>query len=131
MLDSKAILLNSIVTFLAAEAFARHPAESSGTDNVSFHGEGVSSFRDAARLIAALPYGRNSGPWDHLVALRGNKGTFSTKHSLLARLAQEQRLTIAFCIGREESRACAAAQGNYQDRNVSFVFASLTGESSA
>jgi hypothetical protein len=39
MLDSKGILLNCIVTFLAAEAFARHPAESSGTDDVSFHGE--------------------------------------------------------------------------------------------
>ena len=66
---------------------------------MAFIERGVSGFRDAARFVASLPYGRNLNRSDHLVVLRENKGTCSTKHSLLARLAQEQNLPIALCIG--------------------------------
>ena len=88
-----------MITFLTAEALPAIRLKASGPITSAFMERGVSSFRDAARLIAALPYRRNSARSDHLIVLRENKGTCSTKHSLLARLAQEQKLTIALCIG--------------------------------
>jgi hypothetical protein len=60
---------------------------------------GPSTFRDAARHIAAVPYGRNSTRSDPLAVLREKRGTCSSKHALLALLAQEQDLPIQLFIG--------------------------------
>src|SRR5215472_5023270 len=88
-----------MVEFLTAEALPAAQLRGSGPTTSAFIERGVSTFRDAARFVAALPYGRNSNRSDQLMVLLENKGTCSTKHALLARLAQEQNLPIALCIG--------------------------------
>jgi len=88
-----------MITFFTAEALPAVRLGTGGPTTAAFVELGISRFRDAARFVASLPYGRNSNRSDHLVVLRENKGTCSTKHSLLARLAQEQNLPIALCIG--------------------------------
>jgi hypothetical protein len=88
-----------VITFFTAEALPAVRLGTAGPTTAAFVERGISRFRDAARFIASLPYGRNSNRSDHLVVLRENRGTCSTKHSLLARLAQERNLPIALCIG--------------------------------
>lgn len=60
---------------------------------------GLKDFRAAARYVNALPYGRNRSRTDPLIVIREHRGTCSTKHALLARLALEQHLEIALVIG--------------------------------
>ena len=88
-----------MITFFTAEALPAIRLRTGGPTTAAFIERGLSRFRDVARLVASLPYGRNSNRSDQLVVLRENKGTCSTKHSLLARLAREQNLPITLCIG--------------------------------
>ena len=48
----------------------------------------------AVTYIRRLPYGRNTDRSDILRVLREGKGTCSTKHALLACLAQEQGIPL-------------------------------------
>ncbi len=50
---------------------------------------GISSFEEACSYIKALPYGRNADKHDSLCVFKDQKGTCSTKHALLKRLAEE------------------------------------------
>ncbi len=50
---------------------------------------GISSFEEASSYIKALPYGRNADKHDSLCVFKDQKGTCSTKHALLKRLAEE------------------------------------------
>jgi hypothetical protein len=72
-----------------------------GADNIAgaFTAAGMHDFRAAARYVHALPYGRNSSRSDPLIVMRERRGTCSTKHALLKRLALEQRLEISLVIG--------------------------------
>src|SRR5215472_10497922 len=88
-----------MITFLNADALPAVRLGTGGPTTAAFVERGISRFRDAAQFVASLPYGRNSNRSDHLVVFRENKGTCSTKHRLLARLAQEQNLPITLCIG--------------------------------
>lgn len=54
---------------------------------------GVNTYRDAAEYVWELPYGRNRDRSDLLAVLLEGRGTCSTKHALLASLAQEQVLS--------------------------------------
>lgn len=65
----------------------------------AFTAAGMHDFRAAARYVHALPYGRNSSRSDPLIVMRERRGTCSTKHALLKRLALEQRLEIALMVG--------------------------------
>ncbi|MFZ1888098.1 MAG: hypothetical protein WAU33_08695 [Candidatus Binataceae bacterium] len=65
----------------------------------AFVSAGSKDFRAAARYVHALPYGRNRSRTDPLIVIREHRGTCSTKHALLARLALEQRIEIALMIG--------------------------------
>jgi hypothetical protein len=59
----------------------------------AFLERGVESYRDAAELVWRLPYGRGSGR-DELRVLDERRGTCSTKHALLARLAREHSVAV-------------------------------------
>ncbi|MGI6128050.1 MAG: hypothetical protein ACOYEF_14125 [Planifilum sp.] len=48
----------------------------------------------AAAYIRRLPYGCNTDRGDFRRVLREGKGTCSTKHALLVRLAQEQGIPL-------------------------------------
>jgi uncharacterized protein (TIGR00369 family) len=50
---------------------------------------GLGSYREAARYVRSLPYGRNTDRSDWRVVLKEGRGACSTKHALLAELARE------------------------------------------
>ena len=73
---------------------------SNGQISQSLLALGILSFNDAAEWIKELPYGRNSNRADFSLVLTEGKGTCSSKHALLAQLAQELGLTeISLVIG--------------------------------
>src|ERR1700690_2423629 len=60
---------------------------------------GALNYRTAARFVSRLPYARNAIVSDPLVVIREGRGTCSTKHALLRRLATEQGLDVALVLG--------------------------------
>lgn len=70
-----------------------------GVVSTAFLTVGARDFREAASRVQRLPYGRNASSSDVLAVLREGRGTCSTKHALLRRLALEQGLDIALVLG--------------------------------
>jgi hypothetical protein len=78
-------------------------------DPISFKPEGAvtaaflrirtENLRAAAKYVRCLPYARNTRPDDPLIVLIEGRGTCSTKHALLRRLAIEQNLDLALVLG--------------------------------
>ncbi len=60
---------------------------------------GVTDFRAAGRYLQTLPYGRTANRADFSAVLRESRGTCSTKHALLAALAQEHKLAVVLTLG--------------------------------
>src|SRR5580700_6606875 len=81
------------------EALDRNPFQSKGAITSAFMQLGKQDFRSAGQYVQALPYGRNTHPSDLLIVLTEKRGTCSTKHALLRRLAIEQNLDIALVLG--------------------------------
>ncbi|MBI3327868.1 MAG: hypothetical protein HYZ81_14350 [Nitrospinae bacterium] len=61
--------------------------------------QGITDFREAGRYLQELPYGRTADRADFRAVLREGRGTCSTKHALLAALAQEQELAVVLTLG--------------------------------
>jgi len=80
----------------AAGALPDAPLDPTTPLAASFVARGARTFRDAARLVHALPYGRVGGWRDVLPA---GRGTCSTKHALLAALAAEVGLPVTLVVG--------------------------------
>jgi len=70
-----------------------------GPITAAFTLAGVNDFRGAARYIGRLPYGRNANLYDPLAVLIESRGTCSTKHALLRRLAMEQDVAAKLVVG--------------------------------
>jgi hypothetical protein len=60
---------------------------------------GIDDYRDAARHVRSLSYGRNSDRSDWRLVLEEGRGTCSTKHALLAELARENGRHVALVLG--------------------------------
>jgi hypothetical protein len=60
---------------------------------------GLGSYREAARYVRTLPYGRNTDRSDWRLVLREGRGACSTKHALLAELARENGRHVALMLG--------------------------------
>ena len=60
---------------------------------------GLGSYRAAARHVRDLPYGRNSERARYELVLEEARGTCSTKHALLAALAQEHAAPVELRLG--------------------------------
>jgi hypothetical protein len=60
---------------------------------------GSLDYRAAARFVSRLPYGRNTIIHRPLAVLQEGRGTCSTKHALLRRLAIEQSLNVVLVLG--------------------------------
>jgi hypothetical protein len=60
---------------------------------------GLTDLPSVGRYLQALPYGRTAIRGDYQAVLRQSKGTCSTKHALLAALADEQELALALTLG--------------------------------
>jgi hypothetical protein len=70
-----------------------------GAVTAAFLHIGNEDLRSAAKWVRCLPYARNSRPDDPLIVLTEERGTCSTKHALLRRLAIEQNFDIALVLG--------------------------------
>jgi hypothetical protein len=60
---------------------------------------GVESFIPACRYVQALPYGYNTDRDDLMILFKENKGTCTTKHAVIAALAEELDLPIVKNVG--------------------------------
>ena len=60
---------------------------------------GSLDYRAAGRFVSRLPYGRNKAVHGSLIVLQEGRGTCSTKHALLRRLAIEQSLNVVLVLG--------------------------------
>jgi hypothetical protein len=60
---------------------------------------GLTDFRAAGHYLQRLSYGRTTPRADFTAVLRQGKGTCSTKHALLAALAQEQGFALVLTLG--------------------------------
>jgi hypothetical protein len=66
----------------------------------AFLERGIEGFRPAAEWVAALPYGRNADKTDPFAVFSDMRGTCSTKHALLKRLAEENGESgLHLCLG--------------------------------
>ena len=70
-----------------------------GIISVKFSNLGIDSFVDACRYVHTLPYGYNTDRDDLMILFRENLGTCTTKHAVIATLAEELNLSIAKNIG--------------------------------
>jgi len=76
-----------------------HPLKEPGEITSAFARAGVYDYRAAARHVSHLAYGRNNDASDAMVVLSEQRGTCSTKHALLRRLAFEQQLPVKLMLG--------------------------------
>jgi hypothetical protein len=60
---------------------------------------GIESFRQACRWVHELPYGYNSDRDDPLILFKERNGTCTTKHAVIASLAQELALPVEKHLG--------------------------------
>ena len=60
---------------------------------------GLGDYREAARHVRGLPYGRTSDRSDWRLVLEEGRGTCSTKHALLAELASENGRPVSLVLG--------------------------------
>ena len=60
---------------------------------------GVETFQQACRYIHQLPYGYNSDRDDLFILFEENRGSCTTKHAVIATLAEELNLPVAKHIG--------------------------------
>lgn len=80
------------------EALDPVPLKAAGAITTAFLGI-ATDLRTAAQYVCGLPYGRNSDANEPLIVLAERRGTCSTKHALLRRLAIEQGLDVALVLG--------------------------------
>ncbi len=79
--------------------FPDKPITNVGIVSAEFLRMGISNFIDACRYVHALPYGYNTDRDDPMILFNENKGTCSTKHAVVATLAEELNLSIVKIIG--------------------------------
>ena len=60
---------------------------------------GVTTLREACRYVHELPYGHNSNSDDLMTLFKEKMGTCTTKHAVIATLAQESALPIRKNVG--------------------------------
>ncbi|MGA2744622.1 MAG: hypothetical protein ABSE44_08015 [Candidatus Sulfotelmatobacter sp.] len=80
-------------------ALLPHSLKEPGEITSAFARAGVYDYRAAARYVSHLAYGRNNESSNAMVVLSEQRGTCSTKHALLRRLAFEQQLPFKLMLG--------------------------------
>ena len=70
-----------------------------GNVSAKFLSLGIKSFNDACRFVHTLPYGYNTDRDDLMILFKENMGTCTTKHAVIATLAQELHLPIEKKVG--------------------------------
>jgi hypothetical protein len=70
-----------------------------GLISKSLLSKGITNFHDTCKYIQNLPYGRTSNKTDWMLVITERRGTCSTKHALIARLAEELDLDVHLMLG--------------------------------
>jgi hypothetical protein len=81
------------------EALLPYRLTPSGMVSTAFLSLAKGDLRAAGQHVCELPYGRNDHPDDPLAVLTEQRGTCSTKHALLRRLAIEQGIDLVLVLG--------------------------------
>jgi len=81
------------------DAFDPVVLKPAGDISSAFVRVGTLDYRAAAQFVSRLPYGRNTNVSDPLIVIHERRGTCSTKHALLRRLAAEQGLGVTLVLG--------------------------------
>lgn len=71
----------------------------SGAVSDTFRSLGIHSFLEACRFVHELPYGYNSNRDDLMILFKEKMGTCTTKHAVIATLAQELKLPVQKNVG--------------------------------
>ena len=79
--------------------FPNKPLSNVGIISAKFLSLGINRFIDACRYVQELPYGYNTNRDDLMILFKENMGTCTTKHAVIATLANELNLPIAKIIG--------------------------------
>ena len=79
--------------------FPDKPISNVGIISAKFLNLGIDSFIDACRYVHTLPYGYNTDRDDLMILFKENLGTCTTKHAVIATLAEELNLPIAKNVG--------------------------------
>ena len=75
------------------------PITGDGPVSQEFLRRGVAAFHDACRYVHQLPYGYNANRDDPMSLFAEGKGTCTTKHAVIALLAQELGLPVGKAVG--------------------------------
>jgi hypothetical protein len=81
------------------EVFPDKPIPGGRIVSEKFLSLGIKNFLDACRYVHELPYGYNSDRDDLMILFKENKGNCTTKHAVIATLAEELNLPIAKYVG--------------------------------
>lgn len=81
------------------KVFPGKSISNAGVISEKFLNLGVYNFIDACRYVHELPYGYNSDRDDLMILFKENKGTCTTKHAVIATLAEEMNLPIEKHLG--------------------------------
>jgi len=81
------------------EIFPDAPITGNGVVATEFIDRGIDRFIDACRYVFQLPYGYNTDRDDLLILFKEGFGTCTTKHAVIATLAEELGLPVVKNIG--------------------------------
>ena len=81
------------------EQLPNRPFSANGPFTSLFQVAGIHDFAGAARHVRALPYGRIADRKKLWLVLDEGRGTCTTKHALLAKLAREQWIDVQLTLG--------------------------------
>jgi hypothetical protein len=79
--------------------FPDRPIIPSGVISEQFYQRGINTFHKACRFVHELPYGYNSDRNDLMILFKENMGSCTTKHAVIATLAEELNLPVVKNIG--------------------------------
>jgi hypothetical protein len=79
--------------------FPDKPLSDVGIISARFLSLGIDSFLDACCYVHELPYGYNTDRDDLMILFKENMGTCTTKHAVIATLAEEMDLPIVKNVG--------------------------------
>lgn len=75
------------------------PIDNKGTISARFIELGIKTFREACEYVHALPYGYNSSPDDIQILFKEGFGSCTTKHAVIATLAEELGIPVYKIVG--------------------------------
>lgn len=87
------------IRFSPLDVLPDAPIVALGPISAAFLERGTPSVHSAAAFVQRLPYGGNSRAGDSLALFDDSQGTCTTKHGVIARLAEELGLPITRCEG--------------------------------